>query len=703
MEGKNYTINNLIPADFSAGEGNVYDKIKNMFKNFTSSYKSIEEKEFIRVVGKNAVDNFKSLMDDFIPSFGVDFFERILKFNEIQKINLLYRHLKHSLAQTITYYIVTASIHESIHLPIDIKLKLFNLNDLDSTVKIKNDLIISTLNDKLDSYFEETKNYIVKKYIDDMLTSEEFEIKFKSNVKERIKGIISGNIQNYENKYLNMMKEYIKNNFINEYKTTLNEATKDMKEYVDQSKIELKVGLDSIFSLDSNSILSNIQNKLNKTKIAVENYNEYFSTFKIPEETITFLDNFGNNYIANKYKQMKDLLDKKTTELVINNLEKLSNEYRKEYSIQFFQDELNKINKNLTSYYKEFNTILDNYGSIEDIYKKNLEKEVANYRRIRLLEETNNVEKMTDVKLNNTFNELKKTSELVKDFIQSLTLFTNFEDNLEKYINAKNQQYSYTIYNLDKNKNQNNYYDLMVERLEELNQLSSEYYPEAKSFYFIIKEQIIDDIIKINDLINSCEKVTIETIKNKYLEIKNNFNKIDDTQNSVKNEINIEPYKSHITDNYFTVETEVQNYLIDNKFSLDIIFDEETTTPKIVGKLVNNVKPKKFDINFYSTSGQNHKLGRTINVTFNNISSYSNIIFDSGLNLANIITNFNFDEYTVKTQYYEEKTETKTKTILGMTIIIPDVKTKQNIDTPEEEKVNNIEAKNITFTENYIY
>ena len=152
-------------------------------------------------------------------------------------------------------------------------------------------LLYLKLNDKLDSYFEETKNYIVKKYIDDMLTSEEFEIKFKSNVKERIKGIISGNIQNYENKYLNMMKEYIKNNFIEEYKTTLNEATKNMKEYVDQSKIELKVGLDSIFSLDSNSILANIQNKLNKTKIAVENYNEYFSTFKIPEETITFLDN----------------------------------------------------------------------------------------------------------------------------------------------------------------------------------------------------------------------------------------------------------------------------------------------------------------------------------------------------------------------------------------------------------------------------
>ena len=155
-----------------------------------------------------------------------------------------------------------------------------------------------------------------------MLTSEEFEIKFKSNVKERIKGIISGNIQNYENKYLNMMKEYIKNNFINEYKTTLNEATKDMKDYVEKAKVDLKVNLDNIFSLNFDSVLANIQNKLNKTKIAIENYNEYYSTIKIPEETISFLDNFGNNYIANKYKQMKDLLDKKTTELVINNLEK---------------------------------------------------------------------------------------------------------------------------------------------------------------------------------------------------------------------------------------------------------------------------------------------------------------------------------------------------------------------------------------------
>ena len=703
MEGKKYIINDLIPADISKGVGNVYDKIKTMFTNFTKTYKSKEEKEFNETVAEYAISNFKNLMDNFIPSFGVDFFERILKFNEIQKINLLYRHLKHALSQTIVYYVAIADLHKSIHLPIDIKLKLFNLNDLDSIVKIKNDLIISTINGELERYFEETKNYVVTKYINDMLKTEKFEMEFNTNTKKMIEGIISGNIQKYENKYLNMMKEYIKDYFIEEYKATLNEATKDMKDYVEKAKVDLKVNLDNIFSLDSDSVLANIQNKLNKTKIAIENYNDYYATIKIPDETINFLDNFGNNYISNKYKYVKDLLNEHTTELVMKNLEKLSNEYRQEYSIEFFQEEINKINKNVTSYYNEFNKILDNYGSIEDIYEKNLDAEIANYRRIRLLEETNIGQKMTDIKLNNTFNELKKTSELVKNFIQSLTLFTNFEENLDKFINEKNKQYSYTVYNLDQNKNKNNFYDLMVERLEELNQLSSEYYPQVKMFYEIAKEQIIDGIIEINNLINSCEKITIETIKNKYLEIKNQFNKVEDSQNLIKSEIDIIPYKTNRTDNYFTVETVVENYLIDNRLTLDIIFDEETTTPKIIGKLVNNVKPKKFDIDFYSTFGQNNKLGREIKVIFNNISSYSNIIFDSSLNQANIITNFDFDEYTVKTQYYEEKSEVKTIIILGVTYVFEGGKIRYYIDTADEEKVKSVDAKNVTFTENYVY
>jgi hypothetical protein len=259
------------------------------------------------------------------------------------------------------------------------------------------------------------------------------------------------------------------------------------------------------------------------------------------------------------------------------------------------------------------------------------------------------------------------------------------------------------VYNLEKNKNQNDNYELMVERLEELNKLSTEYYPKAQTIYEVMKEQIIDNINKINELINSCEKVTYETINNKYMEIKEKCDKIEDTKNSEKKEININPYKTHITDNYFTVETKVGNYLIDNKFTLDFIFDEKTKTPKIIGKLINNVSPKKFDIEFYSSTGQNGKLGRTINVAFNKIESSSDIVFDSGLNKATIVTKFNFDEYTVKTQYYEETTKNIIKNIMGITIVIPGVVSRVNIDTPDNERINEVPSKSITLTENYLY
>ena len=55
---------------------------------------------------------------------------------------------------------------------------------------------------------------------------------------------------------------------------------------------------------------------------------------------------------------MKELVDKRTTELVIINLEKLSNEFRDLYSVENFQDEINKLNLNLTSYFDEFDNIL---------------------------------------------------------------------------------------------------------------------------------------------------------------------------------------------------------------------------------------------------------------------------------------------------------------------------------------------------------
>ena len=138
MEGEGYIINDIPPADFSSGKGNVYDTIKNMFTNFKMTYMIKENKEFNDVVKKNALYNFKNLMDNFITSFGIDFFNRIVKYNKIQKITSLYHNLKYSLEQTLIYYIgLSQNIEEGMNFPLDMKLKIFNLNNLDNIVKEK--------------------------------------------------------------------------------------------------------------------------------------------------------------------------------------------------------------------------------------------------------------------------------------------------------------------------------------------------------------------------------------------------------------------------------------------------------------------------------------------------------------------------------------------------------------------------------------
>jgi hypothetical protein len=304
MEGKGFIINNIAPADFSAGKNNVYDNITEMFQNFTASFKSQERKEFNKVVGQNALNNFKNLINNFIPSFGVDFFYRILYFNQIQKIKSLYYNLQYSLQETIIYYIGLSSSDENeIHLPIDMKLKLYNLNNLDNIIIEKNNFIISNLNNKINQFIQETKNYIITKYLNEMDKQEEFDLNFNKDLKDIIKGIISGNLYNYEQEYINMMKENIEEPFIKQYITMLNEATDNMKDFIENAKIPLKANFDNLFSLDSNTVLAEIQSELKDINQCIEEYNSNFSSFKISEEVNSFLDSFGDNLlIPNIYR-----------------------------------------------------------------------------------------------------------------------------------------------------------------------------------------------------------------------------------------------------------------------------------------------------------------------------------------------------------------------------------------------------------------
>ena len=68
------------------------------------------------------------------------------------------------------------------------------------------------------------------------------------------------------------MMNNIKNPFIEQYKKTLNKETNEMIYFIKKLKEESRDDLNKLFTLNSDNILVEIENKLNNTVRAVEAY-----------------------------------------------------------------------------------------------------------------------------------------------------------------------------------------------------------------------------------------------------------------------------------------------------------------------------------------------------------------------------------------------------------------------------------------------
>ena len=97
-----FTCNEI---DFSLSGIEVIDPICKNLKQTLSSEKEEQKNKINNLIQGIIKDNFDELLNNIIPTFGNQFFERIIKYNENFKISSLYDNLKNSLAQTLSYYI----------------------------------------------------------------------------------------------------------------------------------------------------------------------------------------------------------------------------------------------------------------------------------------------------------------------------------------------------------------------------------------------------------------------------------------------------------------------------------------------------------------------------------------------------------------------------------------------------------------------
>ena len=678
--------------DFSLVKKEEFKQIKNLFNDFTNSYSTQEMQQIKEVIFENLKNNYNIFINNFVPSFGIDYFDRILKYNEIQKIKSLYLNLRYSLTQSLIYYIGLCNIHVIDFFPDDLKYKILSLNNMESTIRANNNKILSSLNSKFEEFIKNTKNYIVEKYISEIKIDPSINEAFEFNTKiiQYIEQILDGKRYIFENEYISKMNNYIKNPFIQEYSKTLNEETNKMLEFVEENRELAKADLNTIFTLKPDDILSEIENKLNNTLKAIEAYNLHFKSFNIPDRVKKFLDQYISNTISPKYEEINNILNTATKDLIMNNLETNSENFKNSYKYDEFESKNKEITNNLTNIFNKINESLKSYGAIESEYSENLEKEIDKYNRIRILDELDDDKKaykrrIADVKLDETFHEIKNSSENIKQFIESLNLFKEFEEKINKYINDINYQYGISQNTIKKNKD---YYDDLNDKLYELNAYSMAYYKKVNSSYHGTKELIRESIDKLNELIEKCTNITFKTVADKYIEIKNKFNAIDDINKKEEDEQDLKDYSETIDNKTYTLKTKIKSYKTENEIKLEINFEDgEMKKPKIEGYLINKNRPESLEIDIFSKYGQKcGKFGRKISAQINNISLSVDLNFDGGLNNGLFISKTDFDEYTIKNYFYETKEIKQSRKIGNIEFPLPSRCDEVKAEFPDGEK-----------------
>ena len=697
MKGNNYIIEDYdyIP-DFSYLPKEEFQQIQNNFNNFSNSHSTQEEQQILEVILENLKTNFNSFINNFIPSFGIDFFDSILKYNEIQKIKSLYSNLKYSLTVTLIYYMGLCDIHPNIMFPDNLKYKILSLNDIKSTIRSNNNKILSSLNSKFEEYIKDTKNYIVEKYISEIKTDPYIINSFDSKISLYINQTLNGYRNHFEDEYINKTNNYIKRPFIQEYSKTLNKETNEMLYFIEKNVDKAKVDLNEIFTLKPDDILSEIENKLNSTLKAVESYNLHFNSFNIPDKVKKFLEEYISNIISPKYEEINNILNDATKELIEKNLEINSENFKNSYNFEEFESKNNEIIVNLTNSFDKINASLSSYGKIESVYSENLEKEISKYNRIRNLDELDEDKivykrRIADLKLDETFQEIENYSSNLLQFIESLNLFKEFEEKINKYINEINYQsgISQNVINRITKNNKDNYEKLDNE-LNILKSYSLQYYNNVNSCYQNTKEKIHKLIDEINEIIGNCSNITFQTLANKYEEYLKTFNSVNDTVQK-EDEFNMDHYEMIEKKNY-SIISNIQNYVTDNEIKLNVTFEDgEIKKPKIVGKFINRNRPKNLEIELSSDFGETNKFITKITPLINNISFSVDFNFDicSNKGLFNIKTDF--DEYEIIKSRYQTSEKIESTEVSG--IIFQHRNRDKEQENKEGEEVETISAK----------
>ena len=710
-KGTNYEIKTTCELDFSlSGLGVVKDVCKE-FKTFLGTEKDDQKNKINNVIKSNIYSNFDELLKNVIPSFGTLFFDRIIKFNQNFKINSLYNNLKFSLAQTLLYYNYLYKTTTDV-LPKELKIRIYNLNNLDSTVEEKNKQILSLLEKKIGEFIRESRNKILKKYKDYLSEDVSINQAFDKTVLKKIEDNLIEIEPLLEKNYENMVESFFKEKLLKAYSDFMNQKTNEMKRTVYEERELLKSQIDDLFSLDSEKVLIEINQIINKTLNSIKEYNNFIDTYEISDDIKEYFNEFAISKVLPIFSDFQIELNKATKDKIVLNINKnsenieslnpdqiilKSNEYKEYFNKNFFSS---------------INSSIESYG-INDFKKKlDLEREKENEtlrRRLSGTETEEDIEKNAKAKINDrgieeSFNKILNLSEDTKSFFNGLKAFNEFEKNITTSMKKINSSSKKSIEQITNNSYADDVEIFLKEKLENLTIISQEYYSSINESYFNLKNYLNKSLTDINTLLKQCASITYNTMNSEYENISKYTTNV--SQNySLKNKNITDKQYDKKTEHYLkTVTAKIFDFNEYAEFKFDLSFEEGALKkPKVNARIVDKsyTKKMKFIIsNPFGNCGENIK---ELNVYFNEANYTMNLDYIYENNSIDISTFTNFEEYIYETEIYkiEEMNETDCISSSGINLCLigecinRDKKIKQNKNTTRIEAYINKSSTNI--------
>ena len=597
--------------------------------------------------------NFNDLLKNIIPTFGNDFFERIIKYNENFKITSLYNTLRYSIISTLAYYrTLYGSAGKIKALTKDLKLKIYSLNDLDLIAQKRNNEVLNLLNKKVDEFITDSKDFLTDKYIEFFRNDNSIETNFTGIVRQEILDNLIELRTDFNKDYLNLMDEYFKDKLITIYTQTINKETKNLVLSVEELRESLKVNIDDIFSLNPDEVLNDINNKMNNTLSSIYKYNNHFDTFKISENLVTFLNYYGSTNIQSKFSRILNIFNEATKNGIGDAIENNADDFKNYFDFEEFIKKTDNIRQKIDqNYFDNLNNSIYNYGieqypnKLEDEITRQAELHNKNKRRNLNQEEIDNInkEKIADKAIDETFKRILSSSLNAKTFIYSLNHFGDFDTIIDKNINKLNIAYKQSLQRIKVNNFPEDIYNKIKKKITELKNSTLDYYNNIKITYYRLKNYLQESINEINNDLKKCANITYQTFAEKY----NDYTNI--SINSINNENIGEITDSKIIDNQAKIT--VVNYTIskiqkDTQFLFKVDFEDgELKKPRAKATIINKSKPGILKLKFIDEKEDQGDIIERIEAEINNVNFSMDFYYTTASKDINVITTTNFESF----------------------------------------------------------